>query len=45
MTDNGRPRRESINEAFHAEIDSLYADGISDIQTNNANQSVDGEGK
>ncbi len=42
MTDNGRPRRKNINEAFQIEIDALYAKGISDVQENNPNQSVTG---
>lgn len=33
MTDNGRPRRDSINRAFMAEIDALYTCGFSDLMT------------
>jgi long-chain acyl-CoA synthetase len=42
MTDNGRPRRRAINLAFHDEIESLYADGISEVEANNTNQTVAG---
>lgn len=42
MTDNGRPRRESINEAFHAEIDALYAGAVNAGQMKAVNQSVAG---
>jgi len=42
MTENGRPRRKSINEALHAEIDALYANDIGDVQTNDTNQPVAG---
>ncbi len=42
MTDNGRLRRKFINEAFHAEIDALYANGICDVQANDTSQSVAG---
>jgi len=42
MTENGRPRRKTINEAFQIEIDALYANGVSDVEANNANQSVTG---
>lgn len=32
MTDNGRPRRAAISEAFHKEIETLYARGMNDVQ-------------
>jgi len=32
MTDNGRPRRKAISEAFHKEIEALYPHGMNDVQ-------------
>lgn len=40
MTDNGRPRRQSIREAFHAEIDALYGDDMSAVLAKSINQSA-----
>jgi long-chain acyl-CoA synthetase len=40
MTDNGRPRREAISDAFHKEIETLYARGMSDVQMKSLNKSV-----
>jgi long-chain acyl-CoA synthetase len=42
MTDNGRPRRDSINEAFQTEIDALYATSLSEYQETRVNQLIAG---
>ncbi|MBL4571757.1 MAG: AMP-binding protein [Gammaproteobacteria bacterium] len=42
MTDNGRPRRKTINEAFHVEIDVLYTNVMSDVEVINATQFLAG---
>lgn len=42
MTDNGRPRRESINKSFRDEIDALYCEGLDDLFDESANQSTAG---
>lgn len=45
MTDNGRPRRNAINEAFHTEIGALYANSMSDVEINDTSQSAAGWGE
>lgn len=42
MTDNGRPRRDSINKAFRDEIDALYTDDLNDFIGNSVNQTTTG---
>lgn len=37
MTDNGRPRRESINKAFRAEIEALYTEDLNEPIASSAN--------